>query len=57
MSQPSETVSLIGDETRAANLRELGASLHEHGEPPTFSELRERAGVADSGQFNYHFDQ
>jgi DNA-binding transcriptional ArsR family regulator len=57
MSQPSETLSLIADETRAAILRELAAYLHEEGEPPTFSTLRERVGVADSGQFNYHLDQ
>lgn len=31
MSHPSETVSLIADETRAAILRELGAHLNEHG--------------------------
>lgn len=57
MSRPSETVSLIADETRAAILRELGAHLNEEQEPPTFSILRERVGVSDSGQFNYHLDQ
>lgn len=57
MSQPSETVSLFADETRATILRELGAHLKEEGEPPTFSTLRDRVGVADSGQFNYHLDQ
>lgn len=57
MSHASETVSLIADETRAAILRELGAHLNEHGELPTFSTLRDRVGVADSGQFNYHLGQ
>jgi hypothetical protein len=57
MSDPANTVSLLANETRAAILRELGEHLNEVGEPPSFSTLRERVGVADSGQFNYHLGQ
>lgn len=57
MSDPADTVSLLANETRAAILRELGEHLNEVGEPPSFSTLRERVGVADSGQFNYHLGQ
>lgn len=57
MPDPSDTVSLLANETRAAILRELAEHLNEVGEPPSFSVLRERVGVADSGQFNYHLGQ
>lgn len=40
----------VADETRLAVLR----TLVEADEPLTFSELRERTGVEDSGRFNYH---
>lgn len=57
MSDPADTVSLLANETRAAILRELGEHINEVGEPPSFSTLRERVGVTDSGQFNYHLGQ
>lgn len=57
MSDSSDTVSLLANETRAAILRELAEHLNEVGGPPSFSTLRERVGVADSGQFNYHLGQ
>ncbi|KTG30309.1 winged helix-turn-helix domain-containing protein, partial [Haloferax profundi] len=43
--------SLLADETRLAILRVLADSPDE---PLTFSQLRERVGVTDSGRFNYH---
>ncbi|WP_439028277.1 ArsR/SmtB family transcription factor [Haloarchaeobius sp. DT45] len=55
---PSEDVShgaafaLLGNETRVAILRELWKTATEG--PVPFSELRERVGMRDSGQFNYH---
>jgi len=42
---------LLGNETRIAILYALADSP---GKPVTFSELRERVGTRDSGQFNYH---
>ncbi|MCU4719550.1 winged helix-turn-helix domain-containing protein [Halapricum hydrolyticum] len=45
-----DAFSLLADETRLSILRELYA----RDEPLTFSELRERVGMRDSGQFNYH---
>ncbi|QSG06514.1 winged helix-turn-helix domain-containing protein [Halapricum desulfuricans] len=45
-----DAFSLLADETRLAILRELYAL----DDPLTFSELRERVGMRDSGQFNYH---
>ncbi|WP_435365491.1 winged helix-turn-helix domain-containing protein [Haloarchaeobius sp. DYHT-AS-18] len=44
--------ALLGNETRVAILRELWTSATEG--PVPFSELRERVGMRDSGQFNYH---
>lgn len=47
---PVDALSALGDETRIAILRELAdaeTSL-------SFSELRERVGVRDTGRFNYH---
>lgn len=52
---PSDTFTLLSDETRVDILRELAAAS-ESG-PLRFSELRERAGVADAGRFNYHLKQ
>jgi DNA-binding transcriptional ArsR family regulator len=48
---PKEVFSLLGNETRIAILYTLDESS---GEPVSFSELRERVGTRDSGQFNYH---
>jgi len=49
-SDVEDAFSLLADETRLSILRELYA----RDEPLTFSELRERVGMRDSGQFNYH---
>jgi len=45
-----DAFALLADETRLAIIRELYALE----EPLTFSELGERVGMRDSGQFNYH---
>ncbi|WP_411967190.1 winged helix-turn-helix domain-containing protein [Haloferax sp. YSSS75] len=50
-SDSEQAFSLLADETRLAILRVLADSPNE---PLTFSELRERVGVTDSGRFNYH---
>lgn len=50
--------SLLADETRIAILRELYAvTANDGGEGLSFSTLRRRVGVSDSGRFNYHLDQ
>jgi DNA-binding transcriptional ArsR family regulator len=50
---------VLANESRAAILRALAAHQSASPRAPalTFAELRERAGVADSGNFNYHLDQ
>jgi hypothetical protein len=48
---PDEAFALVGHETRFAVLRALWES---EGHRATFSALRERVGVSDSGRFNYH---
>jgi DNA-binding transcriptional ArsR family regulator len=50
---PDEAFAALGNETRMAILRALG----EAGTSLSFSELRDRVGVRDSGQFNYHLDR
>ncbi|MEF8881397.1 MAG: helix-turn-helix domain-containing protein [Halapricum sp.] len=45
-----DAFSLLADETRLSILR----ALYARDEPLSFSELRERVGMRDSGQFNYH---
>ena len=47
---------LLADETRASILRELAMARRDAPRDPalSFSALRERVGVADSGRFNYH---
>lgn len=47
---PDEAFAVLGNETRMEILQALG----EGDAPIPFSELRERIGVRDSGQFNYH---
>ncbi|WP_440990499.1 DUF7351 domain-containing protein [Haloarchaeobius baliensis] len=49
---PGEAFATLGNETRVAILRELWVAAREG--PVPFSELRERVGTRDSGQFNYH---
>lgn len=50
---PDEAFAVLGNETRIQILQ----SLVEADGPLTFSELRERVGMRDSGNFNYHLDQ
>lgn len=47
---PNEAYAVLGNETRMQILQTLG----EADGPLTFSALRERVGMGDSGQFNYH---
>ncbi|WP_224270481.1 winged helix-turn-helix domain-containing protein [Haloprofundus salinisoli] len=47
---PEQAFSLLADETRLAILRELSDA----DDSLSFSELRARVGVRDSGKFNYH---
>lgn len=47
---PEAAFGLLGNDTRIAIMR----ALWEADGPLSFSALRERTGVADSGQFNYH---
>jgi len=50
---PDEAFGLLSNETRMTILR----TLWNADEPLPFSRLLERAGVDDSGNFNYHLDQ
>lgn len=50
---PEDAFSVLGNETRMGILQTLG----EADESLSFSELRNRVGVRDSGQFNYHLDK
>ena len=62
---PDEVFGVVANETRIAILRALWdehtANPEEvdgpRSDPVAFSALRERVGVADSGQFNYHLDK
>jgi len=48
---PEAAFALLGDDTRIGILRALGETPDA---ARSFSDLRERVGLADSGQFNYH---
>jgi hypothetical protein len=50
MENPTDALSVLGNETRMSILRELA----ETNEALSFTELRERVGIRDSGKFNYH---
>lgn len=50
-ADPSAAFAVLADPTRIEILRALAADPLES---VSFSELRERVGTADSGQFNYH---
>lgn len=50
---PDDAFGALGNETRVDILRVLG----EAEEPLSFSTLRDRVGVRDSGRFNYHLDE
>lgn len=54
MSEDAETAfAAVADELRVRILRELWDA----DDPLSFSELRERVGVRDSGRFNYHLGE
>lgn len=50
---PVDALSVLADETRLEVLR----ALAEAERALSFSELRKRAGVDDSGRFNYHLER
>lgn len=50
---PDDAFATLGNETRMDILQTLG----EADGPLAFSELRDRVGVRDSGQFNYHLEK
>ncbi|WP_436902402.1 DUF7351 domain-containing protein [Halovenus halobia] len=51
---PADAFSLLGEDVR---LNIIAALDEATGEPIGFSELQDRVGVEDSGQFNYHLSQ
>lgn len=51
--EPDDAFAVLGNETRMAILQKLADSDG----ALAFSELRERVGVSDSGQFNYHLNK
>lgn len=55
IGSPGDAFSILGDETRL----EILLALADGGpsEALSFSELRKRVGVEDSGRFNYHLDK
>lgn len=50
---PAEAFSLLGNDTRIGIVR----ALWEADEPLSFSELHDRVGLRDIGQFNYHLNK
>ncbi len=50
---PEDAFGALGNETRMTTLRVLADADG----PLPFSELRDRVGMPDSGQFNYHLDK
>jgi hypothetical protein len=51
---PEDAFALVANETRFEVLAALWAGGNEDETPLSFSALRERVGLRDSGQFNYH---
>jgi predicted RNA-binding Zn-ribbon protein involved in translation (DUF1610 family) len=51
---PESAFSLLGDETRITIIQALWELSEDSRGKTSFSALRDRADVADSGQFNYH---
>lgn len=51
---PEDVFSLLGNEIRIEIIQALWRAGNDR---VSFSELRDRTGVADSGQFNYHLDR
>jgi DNA-binding transcriptional ArsR family regulator len=54
---PAEAFGVLGDETRVAIVRALAEAEQPDEEGLSFSELRQRVGVRDAGQFNYHLSK
>lgn len=52
-TDPTDALTVLGDETRIAIVRALAAAEG----PLPFSELRRRVGVDDPGRFNYHLSK
>jgi hypothetical protein len=50
MQNPTDALSVLGNEIRMTILRELADA----DSALSFTELRERVGIRDSGKFNYH---
>lgn len=50
---PAEAFEILGDDVRLSILQ----ALKDDRKPVSFSELRDRADVDDSGRFNYHLDR
>lgn len=50
---PDDAFAVLGNETRMEILQALAKS----DDPLSFSKLRDRVGMSDSGQFNYHLDK
>lgn len=50
---PEEAFTVLGNELRMRIVSELGAVDH----PLSFTELRDRVGLRQGGQFNYHLDK
>lgn len=53
MLSPDDAFAVLGNGTRMEIMQALG----EADAPLSFSELRERVGMDDSGQFNYHLER
>ncbi|WP_436909836.1 DUF7351 domain-containing protein [Halosimplex marinum] len=58
-SSPTETFELVSNDTRLAILRALAEAFRESPIEPfvAYSDLRDRVGVRDKGNFNYHLDR
>ncbi len=56
---PPDALELLSHETRVAILRALVEASREHPRDPTlaFTNLRDAAGIDDTGRFNYHLNQ
>lgn len=50
---PDKAFAVLGNQTRI----EILQTLADANKPLSFSELRNRVGIRDSGQFNYHLDK
>lgn len=54
---PNEAFRTLGNETRLDILRALADALQAGEQAVSFTDLRERAGLSDAGNFDYHLDQ